>query len=167
MQPLIRRVREADWAVARTLRLRALLDSPEAFASTWAEENALADAQWQSRARSNAEGRVTAGFFALLADMEVGLAVGVRRDQAVELNALWVAPEARRHGAGRALIEAVAGWAREVGVDELVLEVTHTSEAALALYRASGFSALPDPGSCGTRRAPALKMRRLVGTECS
>ena len=163
MLVLTRRIREADWAVARTLRLRALLDSPDAFASTWAGENVLTEAQWQSRARSNDEGRTTVGVFALLAGKEVGLVVGVRRDQAVELNAMWVAPEARRLGAGRALIEAVAGWAREVRADELVLEVTLTSEAALALYRASGFSALPDAGSCGARRAPALKMRRTVG----
>ncbi|HKU36780.1 MAG TPA: GNAT family N-acetyltransferase, partial [Polyangiales bacterium] len=97
----IRRIREEDWAIARALRLRSLLDDPDAFASTWGQENALTEADWRARARSNAEGRTTVGFFALSADREVGAAVGRRRDAVVELNAMWVAPEARRQGAAR------------------------------------------------------------------
>ncbi|HKU44916.1 MAG TPA: hypothetical protein VJR89_42445 [Polyangiales bacterium] len=30
MQPSIRRIREVDWAIARALRLRSLLDAPHA-----------------------------------------------------------------------------------------------------------------------------------------
>src|SRR5262245_60082487 len=114
----VRRIEEADWQLARELRLRALQDSPDAFAATYAEEHAMADASWQARARSNAAGLETVGFFALDAGREVGVAVGVRNASSVALNAMWVAPEARRQGAARALVEAVAAWARELGAQE-------------------------------------------------
>lgn len=109
----MRRIREEDWALARALRLRALADDPDAFAATLAEERARSDEAWKARARSNAEGDVTAGFFALRDGVEVGMIVGVRTGQEIELNALWVAPEARGAGAGRALVAAVGAWASE------------------------------------------------------
>ncbi|HKP58741.1 MAG TPA: GNAT family N-acetyltransferase [Polyangiales bacterium] len=157
----VRRIAEIDWELARALRLRALQESPDAFAATYAEEHGMADALWQARARSNAAGIDTAGFLAVEGEREVGLAVGVRKASAVELNAMWVAPEARRHGAARALIEAVAAWAVEIGATELSLEVTHTSHAAQALYRGFGFVESGE-GCCGARRASALKMRRGI-----
>ena len=161
MGATIRRIVEADWPRARELRLRALQDTPDAFAATYAEELAMSDAQWQARARSNAAGRDTAGFFALDGEREIGVAVGVRKLPAVELNAMWVAPEARRRGAARALVEAVAAWALEIGASELLLEVTQTSRAAQALYRELGFVEL-DASSCGARRAAAVRMRRTL-----
>jgi len=105
----------------------------------------------------------TTGVFAVEAGVEVGLAVGVRKADAVELNALWVAPEARGHHAGRALVEAVCTWARKCGAARVELEVALTSHAAQALYRELGFELTPQPETtCGVRRAPALRMRRML-----
>src|SRR4051812_17172112 len=95
----IRRIQADDWALARQLRLSALSDAPDAFAATLVEEQTMPDALWQARARGNAEGIATAGFFALRDGRECGLAVGVWHEDDVpfvELNAMWVAPNARR-----------------------------------------------------------------------
>src|SRR5688572_32748793 len=95
----VRRIRYDDWALARTLRLEALGDAPDAFAATFEAESAMSDAKWQERARSNAQGVATCGFFALVDGAECGLAVGVwtmAEPPTVELSALWVAPNARR-----------------------------------------------------------------------
>jgi ribosomal protein S18 acetylase RimI-like enzyme len=154
----VRRIAAEDWALARAIRLRALANAPDAFARTFDEELAMPDARWQERALANEEGLSSAGFFALCEDVECGLAVGVwcaGDPPIVELNALWVAPEARRSGAGRALIEAVCDWARGRGAARVDLEVTESSLAALALYRAQGFDAIP-----GLRPADAEMAKR-------
>lgn len=52
---------------------------------------------------------------------------------------LMVAASHRRHGIGRALLEAAADWAREVGVTKLELHVFPHNDAALALYEDFGF----------------------------
>ena len=157
----LRTIEERDWELVRALRLRSLAEDPEAFASTLAEEAAFDDAIWIARAKGNAEGVATTGVLAIVDGVAAGLAVGVRKPDAVELNALWVAREARGQHAGRALVEAVCAWARACRVPWLELEVALTSHAAQALYRKLGFELTATPETtCGTRRAPALRMRR-------
>jgi ribosomal-protein-alanine N-acetyltransferase len=53
---------------------------------------------------------------------------------------LAVCPTARRTGAGRALVQRVLDDARARGAHSISLEVRHANTAAMALYRAMGFS---------------------------
>ncbi|MEZ6234562.1 MAG: GNAT family N-acetyltransferase [Phycisphaerales bacterium] len=55
------------------------------------------------------------------------------------LNDLYVAPEGRRRGVGRALLEAAAGVAREAGAMRLELRTAHDNVAAQRLYEAMGW----------------------------
>jgi ribosomal protein S18 acetylase RimI-like enzyme len=61
---------------------------------------------------------------------------------AVHLWGMWVAPEARGRGLGRALVEHVVGWARERGAAAVLLDLTDTERtaAAAALYSSLGFA---------------------------
>jgi ribosomal protein S18 acetylase RimI-like enzyme len=157
----LRAIEERDWRLTRALRLRALAEDPDAFASTLGEEAAFDEAIWIARAKSNGEGVATSGVLAMCDGVPVGVAVGVRKGDLVELNALWVAPEARGQRAGQALVEAVCAWARAQGVECVELEVALTSHAAQSLYRKLGFEPTPCPETtCGARRTPALRMRR-------
>jgi ribosomal protein S18 acetylase RimI-like enzyme len=61
------------------------------------------------------------------------------------LEDLYVAPEARREGLGRTLVEAVADRARERGCRRVELDVSSENPAAMALYRSLGF----DTGKTG------------------
>ena len=73
--------------------------------------------------------------------MAGGFLVDERRTVAM-LWGMWVDPRARRGGLGRALVQAVAGWARGAGAARLRLAVTdcEASEPAAALYRELGFA---------------------------
>jgi putative acetyltransferase len=56
-----------------------------------------------------------------------------------ELKRMYVAPEARGLGLGRAILEAIERRARALGLVELKLETGPAQPEALALYRAAGF----------------------------
>ena len=51
-----------------------------------------------------------------------------------------VAPEARRQGHGRALLQAARDLARDLGVDEILLDTWEANHAAHAFFRAEGFA---------------------------
>jgi putative acetyltransferase len=70
---------------------------------------------------------------------EVGPRVG-------ELKRMYVAPEARGLGIGRALLVRLEAEARTLGLDRLVLETGTRQAEALALYRRAGFTDIPPYG---------------------
>jgi ribosomal-protein-alanine acetyltransferase len=51
-----------------------------------------------------------------------------------------VAPDSARRGLGRFLLDVILAHARRLGLKKATLEVRAGNEAALALYRAAGFS---------------------------
>lgn len=56
-----------------------------------------------------------------------------------ELMTLAVAPEARRQGFGRALVDAFAAASRDRDADQAFLEVAADNAPAIALYQAAGW----------------------------
>jgi ribosomal-protein-alanine N-acetyltransferase len=56
-----------------------------------------------------------------------------------EILTIAVRPDARRHGAGRALLDAALALAAGLGAARAYLEVVEDNVAALALYAAGGF----------------------------
>lgn len=69
----------------------------------------------------------------------VGFALTWRAADEVHVIDLAVAPEARRGGLGRALLDAVIADARTADARLLLLEVRAGNAPALALYRSAGF----------------------------
>lgn len=166
VRAIIRPATPDDWPRWRALRLRMLTDAPDAFGSTLAEAQALPDAAWQATLAPDAS---RAMWFA----EQDGVAVGVARAEIAQdrlrahLYSMWVAPEARRWGAGRGLVEVARRWALEHGACELALEVTAGNLAADELYRTAGFvdTGLRDalrPGSALTTRTLVARLRTLV-----
>lgn len=130
------RLRETDTDRLRAIRLRALREAPSAFCATYEETAARPLATWQQQLRD------LATFVATIDGQDAGMVRGrphPTEEDAAELLSMWVAPEARRRGMGRMLIESVASWARTEGHHRLFLEVVATNEAALALYLHAGF----------------------------
>jgi ribosomal protein S18 acetylase RimI-like enzyme len=57
-----------------------------------------------------------------------------------ELEFVFVAPAARGRGVGCLLVETVFGWARNLGADEVRLEVRASNAGASRLYQRCGFT---------------------------
>jgi GNAT superfamily N-acetyltransferase len=132
----IRRIGAEEWKLQREVRLAALLDAPEAFASTYERELAFGEDEWRARARNGL-------FVALDGSAPVGLATGFRDPDAAarqrELVSVWVAPAFRGRGIAGSLVDAVAAWARDDGAAELALWVVVGNCSALATYERAGF----------------------------
>lgn len=60
-------------------------------------------------------------------------------DARCEMKRLYVLPEYRKHGVGRALVEAIIDVARDDGYEEMVLDSLPEMETAQTLYRHFGF----------------------------
>ncbi len=60
-----------------------------------------------------------------------------------ELKRMYIEPNARGHGLGRQLVAALEAKARALGARRVVLETGIRQEAALALYRNTGFGPIP------------------------
>ena len=141
----IRPLRAADAAEFQAIRLRGLLENPEAFGSTHAEE---ADRPVE-RVAERLGADPTSGFVLGAALEAGGPLVGVagcyressrKRRHVGIVWGMFVAPEARGRGVGGALVDRVIAVAGEwPGVEQLTLTVVPENAAARALYVSRGF----------------------------
>jgi ribosomal protein S18 acetylase RimI-like enzyme len=126
----------ADWRVLRAARLRALLDSPRAFTSSYAHESEWGEFEWR---------RVFDAATCIAArevDKVIGLAKSVAEPfwpRARHLESIWVAPTHRRRGVFRALLQDLAEINRQTGVTDLMLWVLEDNYDAQRAYEALGF----------------------------
>jgi GNAT superfamily N-acetyltransferase len=157
----VREIDTAAWRAMRDVRLEALRDAPQAFASTYEREFAFAEADWQHRI---AVGGNFLAHVPALAVVPVGIVAGFESEPGtIELVSLWVRARARGHGVGEALVAAVVDWARVRGASHVHLWVTEANGNARRLYERCGFrptaerQPLPsDPGliELGMERSP-------------
>ena len=62
------------------------------------------------------------------------------------LEELWVLPDARGRGVGRALLEAAMDLARERGADRIELNTSTDDDVARALYESAGYASIEPYG---------------------
>jgi aminoglycoside 6'-N-acetyltransferase I len=97
------------------------------------------------------EGKLTMPLAVLIARDETGAAIGFAElsirpyaedcvtDRVAYLEGWYVVPEARRRGAGRALVEAAETWAREQGCSEFASDAVFDNEVSAMAHAALGF----------------------------
>ena len=82
-----------------------------------------------------------AGFGVARVDgVAAGACLAFHEEDIVVLSAMRTLAEARRRGAARALLAAVASWGIRRGAKTAYLQVERDNDAALALYRSAGFT---------------------------
>ena len=157
----IERVREEDWAALRDVRLRALLDSPDAFGSTHEREAGYSDDDWREWARDGSAGVRETCLLARVDGEAAGMVAAYVQDGAehAHLIGMWVDPAARRRGVGGLLLEAIVGWATGAGLRSVRLDVALGNPDAARLYEGRGFS--PTGRSRRYEDRPLLVTREL------
>jgi len=133
----IREIGADGWQDTRDIRLAALQDAPQAFASTYKREEAFAEADWR---RWIGRGDTFLAYARELGAAPVGIVGGYEAEPGtIELISMWVSPAARGRGIGQALVGAVVGRARAAGMSRVHLWVTESNHSARLLYERCGF----------------------------
>jgi ribosomal protein S18 acetylase RimI-like enzyme len=139
----IRRLQLTDAPVYRAFRLRGLHEHPDAFTSSFEEENVRPLADTEKRLAAAGSEKLWGAF----ANGELAGMVGLNHETRAKcrhkatLVGLYVAREFTGQGLGRALVGAALRDARACGIELVVLTVTDSNQAACALYDRTGFTA--------------------------
>ena len=149
----------ADVGLFRDVRLRALEESPDAFAASLEEELALAEPSWLRRLEPDSG----AVFLGLEGERGVGMAgIFLRPDEgaSAQIWGMWVDPALRGGGLARQLLDAALDWAGARGAATAELWVVGVNGRAVHFYEKAGFGDTGDRQS--QPRRPGLVERRLL-----
>jgi ribosomal protein S18 acetylase RimI-like enzyme len=137
----IRVARAVDWERVRDIRLRSLMDTPDAFGATLEEERAYGRSEWIGWIEGW-EGATNVMYVAEADTALVGMAVGSRTGKSLNahLHAMWVDPAWRTRGVGSRLVDEVLAWARSWGSRSVILGVTENNDGAARFYERLGFA---------------------------
>ncbi|MBK1883066.1 GNAT family N-acetyltransferase [Luteolibacter pohnpeiensis] len=139
----IRRLTTDDRPLYRALRLESLQESPEAFASTYADALLRTDESWESQTHSSATGPDRATF--ILVDSTqgaLGLAALYRSEihpETGDLLQMWVSPALRGNHWASTLLEEIFRWAGANEFSVVQAEVTPGNLRAIRFYEKYGF----------------------------
>lgn len=140
---MIRTLEERDGEQYRALRLRALREEPDAFGGSY-EEQVDSPLEWFIGRIRETETRFTLGAFdgeTLMGSVMFTRETGMKQRHGGVITGMYVAPEARGRGIGRALLLTAIERARaQPGVEQIHLAVVTRNRAARALYVAVGFA---------------------------
>ena len=143
-------------------------DSPEVQALALAQQREIVDRFGTGDIGPSRDGWMFAppdGVF--LVALEDGVPVacgGVCRfdERRGELKRMYVLPERRGSGLGRAILVELEHHARELGYAALVLETGDYLEPALGLYRSAGYEPIPCYGAYADRESSVCFEKRLA-----
>ncbi|GGD67525.1 GNAT family N-acetyltransferase [Paenibacillus nasutitermitis] len=139
----IRLLNREDAHRYRELRLKSLMENPEAYLTTYEIESAKPIEQVQQNLLPT-DSRFTLGAF--IVNELVGIVTFVRESNPKTLHkgniyAMYVSPECRGKGTGKALIRRLIKRAAHLGgLEQINLSVISTNTGAIRLYERSGFT---------------------------
>lgn len=135
---------EVSWQEYRDLRLRALKEEADAFASSHADEIKTADLEWQERLDRYREGKHNWMFFAKQNNKLVGMVGAYQNDENITENtaylmAMFVVKEARGQKISKLLMERLLAELAKHYVKKVKLGVGLHRSPAFNLYKSVGF----------------------------
>lgn len=141
MKPEVRIIEEDEAAMFWTLRLRGLKEDPEAFGASYADSIDMTQEEIRKRMSKTADTFVLGAFNPKPCGM-----LGFFRRQGERVRhkgyiwGVYVAPEARGTGLARTLMNQAIALAKKMpDLEEVILTVSVTQDAALKLYDSLGF----------------------------
>jgi RimJ/RimL family protein N-acetyltransferase len=140
---VLRPLSATDAEAYQALRLRSLEEHPEAFALALEDEQQTSLETVARRLEQASTERYILGAFegkTLIGMLSFRRWEGLKIQHRASVGGMYVPPELRGRGVGRALLEEAIDRARAItGVEDLMLAVTVGNEQARALYLKVGF----------------------------
>jgi ribosomal protein S18 acetylase RimI-like enzyme len=136
-----------------------MLDSPDAFGSTYERELARTTSDWQKWLSPG----VT--FILEVGDGAGGIVAGVHDaadSNVVHLMAMWIDPLFRGSAGADELAACVISWAASEGARTIRLEVMQSNERARRFYERNGFRACGDQAISEREGRSRIRMERAV-----
>jgi len=143
IEVVVRPLTNDDWELYKTIRLRSLLDSPDAYSSTYEREYEFADQEWIDRVSGSCRVSQTLPLIAELDGKAIGIACGIvhsEDDDTAKIYQMWVQPDKRGQGIGKLLLNRLLEWAESAELDKVELTVTTNNDDAVRFYRCTGFT---------------------------
>ncbi len=140
----IRTISPDDWQRYRDARLGSLADAPDAFGSTFAEEQLRPAEWWAGRVAAAAVSGIDCPLIAEVEGRVVGLVwakLDASNPSLVNLFQMWVAEQWRGRGIAARLLADAIDWARSKNARVVQLGVTCGDTSATRLYQRTGFQA--------------------------
>ncbi|WP_404350161.1 GNAT family N-acetyltransferase [Sutcliffiella horikoshii] len=137
----IRQLTPVDAENYRTIRLEALKNKPEAFSSSYEDEVEFSVEKY--RGRFNNDNTYTFGAFEgenLVGTVTLLCETKKKIKHRATIVAMYVMPEQRKSGVGKALMNIAINKAKELKeIEQIYLAVTASNEPAKRLYASLGF----------------------------
>jgi ribosomal protein S18 acetylase RimI-like enzyme len=137
------------WEEYKKLRLQALQEAPQAFASTYQSASEKPDVEWQQSLERYLEGKTNWMVFAEKNHQLVGM-VGAfqtsddENQHSAHIIAMYVAPEERGRGIATKLLSYLLTKLKIVGLEKVTLEANTGQKAAVELYKSLDFKILAE-----------------------
>jgi L-amino acid N-acyltransferase YncA len=139
----IRLLTMEDAEIYLDIRLEGLKENPEVFSTTLDDIMEKDDPIEYKASILNKEGNYTLGAFTNEGDL-IGVATLKTSEKEKSVHkgkvvAVYVSPKTRGSGTGKKLIEEIIHLAKELGIEQIMLDVVSGNEPAKRLYEKIGF----------------------------
>lgn len=146
MKYIIRRLTIDDIPSYRVVRLRALKEHPEVFGQSYEDALKLSDDDFRKQFESHNDEQFLLGAFLgdqLVGTLYFGRETGHKKRHKAVMGAMYVIPEVRGKGLGRALLTDALDYASTLeGLEDIGLGVMLGNETARQLYASMGFDSV-------------------------
>ncbi|HEY8081381.1 MAG TPA: GNAT family N-acetyltransferase [Acidimicrobiales bacterium] len=150
------RLGSGEWERLKAVRIRGLVDEPDAFGSSIEREGAFGEADWRRLIG------LGPWWVAVAGSEDVGLvAGGTTKDPSIRwVYSMWVDERFRGTGVAAQLLDEVVRWARAEGAVRLGLDVTDRVPRARRFYERLGFVGMGTAGPLP--RDPTIELSEMV-----
>ncbi len=139
----IRRIRSGEADLFRDVRLRALLDAPEAFMSTYKSALERSWESWVEQSEGSVNGNERCTLMAFSQSKVVGIAAIYRLNgeisRSAEIMQMWVDPEHRDQGLGSEIVQQLLDWAGMERYTQIIATIHIENAVVVKFYEKLGF----------------------------